>query len=85
MILPNLMTEAINQMVFVPGLSDANIFAWIRQRKIVYTAVSNVYGDVTFTIFRNRRYILATVIPYMDVIIERFKIVCAALYCYTVY
>ena len=36
MILPNLMTEAINQMVFVPGLSDANIFAWIRQRKVVY-------------------------------------------------
>ncbi len=30
------MTEAINQMVFVPGLSEVNIFAWIRQRKVVY-------------------------------------------------
>ncbi len=36
MILPNIMTEAINQMVFVPGLSEVNIFAWIRQRKVVY-------------------------------------------------
>jgi hypothetical protein len=30
------MTVAINQMVFVPGLSDDNIFAWISQRKVVY-------------------------------------------------
>jgi len=34
---PNLMTEAINQMVFVPGLSDKKTFAWIGKRKVVYT------------------------------------------------
>ncbi len=33
---PNLMTEAINQMVFVPGLMDEMNFAWIRKRKVVY-------------------------------------------------
>jgi hypothetical protein len=33
---PNLMTEAINQMVFVPRLIDQNTFAWIRKRKVVY-------------------------------------------------
>jgi hypothetical protein len=33
---PNLMTEAINQMVFVPGLIDEMNFAWIRKRKVVY-------------------------------------------------
>ena len=36
MMVPNLMTEAINQMVFVPGLIDQNTFAWIRKRKVVY-------------------------------------------------
>jgi hypothetical protein len=30
------MTEAINQMVSVPGLNEENIFAWIRTKKIVY-------------------------------------------------
>ncbi len=32
----NLMTEAINQMVFVPRLIDQNTFGWIRKRKVVY-------------------------------------------------
>ncbi len=37
MVVPNLMTEAINQMVFVPGLNDEKTFAWIRKkRKVVY-------------------------------------------------
>jgi hypothetical protein len=36
MVVPNLMTEAINQMVFVPGLIDEMNFAWIRKRKVVY-------------------------------------------------
>ena len=36
MMVPNLMTEAINQMVFVPGLIDQSIFGWIRKRKVVY-------------------------------------------------
>jgi len=36
MMVPNLMTEAINQMVFVPGLIDETNFAWIRKRKVVY-------------------------------------------------
>jgi hypothetical protein len=36
MIVPNIMNEAIKQMVFVPGSSDVNIFAWICQRKVVY-------------------------------------------------
>jgi hypothetical protein len=36
MMVPNLMTEVINQMVFVPGLIDQNIFVWIRKRKELY-------------------------------------------------
>jgi hypothetical protein len=36
MMVPNLMTEAINEMVFVSGLIDQSIFGWIRKRKVVY-------------------------------------------------
>jgi hypothetical protein len=36
MMVPNLMTKAINKMVFVPGLIDEMNFAWIRKRKVVY-------------------------------------------------
>jgi hypothetical protein len=36
MMVPNLMTEVINQMVFVPLLIDQNTFAWIRKRKELY-------------------------------------------------
>jgi hypothetical protein len=36
MMVPNLMTEAINQMVSVPGLIEEINFAWIHKRKVVY-------------------------------------------------
>jgi hypothetical protein len=35
MLVPKLMTEAINQMVFVPGLNNEKNFAWIRKKKKV--------------------------------------------------
>jgi hypothetical protein len=37
------MTEAINQMVSVPGLNEENIFAWIRTKK------SCVHTNTTLT------------------------------------
>jgi hypothetical protein len=33
---PNLMTEAINQMVLAPGLIDEKLFAWICKNKVVF-------------------------------------------------
>jgi hypothetical protein len=36
MAIPTLMTAALNQLVFVPGLLNAEDFRWIRHRKVVY-------------------------------------------------
>ncbi len=34
--IPNIMTQAINQMVFVPRLNETQQFKWIQHRKVVY-------------------------------------------------
>ena len=34
--IPHIMTQAINQMVFVPGLCEMAQFQWIQNRKVVY-------------------------------------------------
>ena len=34
--IPTLMTAAINQIAFVPGLTDIPELHWIRTRKIIY-------------------------------------------------
>jgi len=34
--IPNLMTQALNQLVFVPKLSSSPCFQWIQERKVVY-------------------------------------------------
>jgi hypothetical protein len=36
MAIPNIMTSALNQLVFVPGLLNDQDFRWIRHRKVVY-------------------------------------------------
>jgi hypothetical protein len=36
MAIPNIMTSALNQLVFVPGLLNDQDFHWIRHRKVVY-------------------------------------------------
>jgi hypothetical protein len=36
MLTPALMTAAINQMVFIPGLIEDKKFAWVRNRKVCY-------------------------------------------------
>jgi hypothetical protein len=36
MLTPTLMTDAINQMVFVPQLIEDKQFAWVRNRKVCY-------------------------------------------------
>ena len=33
---PDLITAAVNQFAFVPGLADCKIFEWMRTRKIIY-------------------------------------------------
>jgi hypothetical protein len=37
MAIPNIMTSALNQLVFVPGLLNDQDFRWIRHRKVVYS------------------------------------------------
>ncbi len=34
--IPNIMTQAVNQMVFVPRLNETQQFKWIQHRKVVY-------------------------------------------------
>ncbi len=34
--IPNIMTTALNQLVFVPRLQEADDYRWIRHRKVVY-------------------------------------------------
>jgi hypothetical protein len=34
--IPNIMTQAINQMVFVPRFNETQQFKWIQHRKVVY-------------------------------------------------
>jgi len=34
--IPNLMTQALNQLVFIPHLSSVKCFRWIQERKVIY-------------------------------------------------